>query len=91
MDRGGVQLAIKAAVADCGIHRAITTHSLRHSYATHLLEMGVDLREIQTILGHANPQTTARYTHLSARTGDNANEKVQRLMQGFELRLEDAS
>lgn len=91
MDRGGVQLAIKAAVADCGIHRTITTHSLRHSYATHLLEMGVDLREIQTILGHANPQTTARYTHLSARTRDNANEQIHKLMQGFELRWEDAS
>ncbi|NOR51293.1 MAG: tyrosine-type recombinase/integrase [Gammaproteobacteria bacterium] len=91
MDRGGVQAAIKAAVADCGIHRNISTHSLRHSYATHLLEQGVDLREIQHILGHANPLTTARYAHLTELTRSNANEKLGQLMQGFELRWEDES
>lgn len=65
MDRGGVQGALKAAVRDCGITRPITVHSLRHSYATHLLEAGVNLRFIQQYLGHSSPATTAIYTHLT--------------------------
>jgi site-specific recombinase XerD len=89
MDRGGVQLSIKAAVADCGIHRKISTHSLRHSYATHLLEAGVDLREIQRILGHADPKTTARYAHLTEVTQSNASGAIEQMMAGFTLRWED--
>ena len=91
MDRGGVQLAIKAAVRDCGIQRKISTHSLRHGYATHLLEAGVDLREIQRILGHADPQTTVRYAHLTDVTQNRAAEHIEQMMQPFTLRWEDAS
>jgi site-specific recombinase XerD len=91
MDRGGVQLAIKAAVRDCGIQRKISTHSLRHSYATHLLESGVDLREIQRILGHADPKTTVRYAHLTDVTQNNAAEHIEQMMQAFTLRWEDGS
>jgi len=91
MDRGGVQLAIKAAVADCGIHRKISTHSLRHSYATHLLEAGVDLREIQRILGHADPKTTVRYAHLTDVTQEKAAGAIEQMMHAFELRWEAAS
>ncbi len=91
MDRGGVQLAIKAAVRDCGIHRKISTHSLRHGYATHLLEAGVDLREIQRILGHADPKTTVRYAHLTDVTQNNAAGAIEQMMQSFQLRWEDAS
>jgi len=65
MDRGGVQGALRAALRDCGICRPITVHSLRHSYATHLLEAGVNLRFIQLYLGHSSPATTAIYTHLT--------------------------
>jgi site-specific recombinase XerD len=46
MDRGGVQAAIKAARISCGINKQLTVHSLRHAYATHLLELCVDLRSI---------------------------------------------
>ena len=53
--------------------------------------MGVDLREIQRILGHANAQTTARYAHLTELTHSNAAERIEQMMQSFTLRWEDAS
>jgi site-specific recombinase XerD len=89
MDRGGVQSAIKAAVADSGISRKITMHSLRHSFATHMLELGVDLREIQSILGHVRPETTARYAHLTTVTTANAVDMLHLLFRSFSLRWED--
>ena len=62
------------------MHKRASVHTLRHSYATHLLEQGVDLRIIQQILGHANPQTTMIYTQLTELALKPATEIINRLM-----------
>lgn len=72
-----IQEVLKKSVKKAGIKKKVTLHWLRHSYATHLLESGTDLRYIQELLGHSSSKTTEIYTHVS-------NRDIQRIKSPFD-------
>jgi len=75
-----VQQVFRAALAVSGVRKHVSVHALRHAYATHLLEDGVNLRLIQAWLGHNSPAVTAVYTHLTEQATSAAAQQVGRLM-----------
>jgi site-specific recombinase XerD len=81
MSASAVQNAFRLALAASGLQTAATPHTLRHSYATHLLEEGVSIRLISQYLGHASLETTVIYTHLTAVSEGQAVAALQRLYQ----------
>ncbi len=81
MPHSTVQRVFRNALLTTGIHKRASVHTLRHSYATHLLEAGVNLRLIQAYLGHSSPQTTVFYTHLSRQGHISATATIDSLMQ----------
>lgn len=76
-DERSLQQVLKQAVKKAGINKPVSLHWLRHSYATHLLENGTDLRYIQEILGHSSSKTTEIYTHVS-------NKDIQKITSPYD-------
>lgn len=80
INRNVLDRAVRAARGQSGIRKRLSCHTLRHSYATHLLERGVDLRTIQGLLGHANIKSTIVYLHLTQGVMENVRQTINELI-----------
>lgn len=81
--KGSVQQAFRKAYLASGVRKKASVHTLRHSYATSLLEAKVDLQQIQRWMGHSSPQTTVIYTHLTQRSTQEASATLCEIMRGI--------
>lgn len=77
-----MQRAFREAVLQSGITKRATCHTLRHSFATHLLQEGYDIRTVQELLGHTDVKTTMIYTHVLNRGGRGVRSPADRLPRG---------
>jgi len=85
MAKSSVQGAFRQAKFDAGVRKkAVSIHTLRHSYATHLLEAGVNLRVIQRYMGHARLETTMLYLHLTQKGQEDACQLINHVMEGLD-------
>lgn len=82
LHESSVQKAVKRAADACGICKRIGCHTLRHSFATHLLEANYDIRTVQELLGHANVSTTMIYTHVLNQPGTTVQSPLDRAPEG---------
>ena len=90
MDKGAIQKAMKLATREANIHKRVSIHSLRHCFATHSLEAGMDLRSLQELLGHECPKTTAIYTQLTERIHKSNDQIVNGFVDEIDLPSREA-
>ena len=83
---GSVRSFLKKSCRAAGIHKKVTPHTLRHSYATHLLEQGTDIRYIQELLGHSKPETTMIYTHVTQKSLRDIKSPLDTSLNNLSLR-----
>ena len=81
MSETAVQFAMKLITEQLNFGKKVSIHTLRHSYATHLLEEGVSLKVIQKYMGHSSLQTTLVYLHLTETAEANARQTIEKLFQ----------
>ena len=79
MDRGSVQRAVRETAKSVGIHKHITSHTMRHCFATHLIEAGLPLTTVQRLMGHEDPRTTALYIQLTKTIEQDATKAINQI------------
>jgi integron integrase len=81
MAKSTLSKSLRQAVGQCNITKRVTAHTLRHSFATHLLQSGTDIRTIQQLMGHRDLKTTMIYTHIAADHCKNTKSPLDRLFE----------